>query len=296
MTVPQPFPYQGSKRKIAAEIVSFFPSSIETLIEPFVGSGAVSLCAASTRRAKNFWFNDINVPLMALWKDIIHEPLRLNQQYEELWTAQLGQERNFYDLIRDEFNRTHQTRHLLYLLARCVKAAVRYNANGEFNQSPDNRRKGMQPTRMKSNILAVSRLLRHRTQLTALDYREVLGRAQTSDLVYLDPPYQGVCQKQDPRYAQGILFDDFVAALHELNRRNIAFLVSYDGRTGTKTYGKILPESLNLTYIEINAGRSTQGTLLGHSQITFESLYLSPVLRDRLDDKPLQVRQLALAL
>jgi DNA adenine methylase len=49
--------------------------------------------------------------------------------------------------------------YFLYLLARCVKGSVRYNANGEFNQSPDNRRKGMRPDFMRSNIIAVSMLM-----------------------------------------------------------------------------------------------------------------------------------------
>ena len=44
-----------------------------------------------------------------------------------------------------EWGETGKPDLLLYLLARCVKAAVRYNASGEFNQSPDNRRRGMPP-------------------------------------------------------------------------------------------------------------------------------------------------------
>ena len=56
------------------------------------------------------------------------------------------------------------------------------------------------------------------------------------------------------------------------------FAVSYDGRTGDKTYGAPLPDSLGLTHLEIEAGRSTQSTLLGRDDITYESLYLSPEL------------------
>jgi DNA adenine methylase len=52
----------------------------------------------------------------------------------------------------------------------------------------------------------------------------------------------------------------------------------YDGRTGARQYGQILPDSLGLTHIEINAGRSSQATLLGRSARTYESLYLSPAL------------------
>ena len=67
-----------------------------------------------------------------------------------------------------------------------------------------------------------------------------------------------------------------------MNRRGIRYLVSYDGRTGDKIFGKQLPDDLNLTLIELYAGRSTQATLLGRDDVTIESLYLSPSLADEL--------------
>lgn len=294
MNVPQPFPYQGSKRKLAPTILALLPDTINTLIEPFAGSGAVSLAAAQGDKAQRFVLNDINAPLMALWAEIIHSPEQLAAQYEELWHDQLGREKAYYFQVREEFNRTRQPHYLLYLLARCVKAAVRYNTNGEFNQSPDNRRKGMRPAAMRQNILAASRLLRGKTRLLATDYREVLAQTKPGDVVYLDPPYQGVVANQDPRYVQGLSFDGLVNALADLNRRGIAYLVSYDGRTGAKMYGKPLPESLNLAHLEINAGRSTQATLLGRDRITYESLYLSPSLGKCVEQSSREPRQLAL--
>jgi DNA adenine methylase len=94
----------------------------------------------------------------------------------------------------------------------------------------------------------------------------------------MDPPYQGVCGNKDSRYLAGINFDDFVLALEQLNRKEAAFAISYDGKLGNKTFGKVLPKSLNLKKIEIEVGRSTQSTLLGKEEITIESLYLSPSL------------------
>ncbi len=41
--VPRPFPYQGSKRGIAKHILRYFPAHVHRLIEPFCGSGAVSI-------------------------------------------------------------------------------------------------------------------------------------------------------------------------------------------------------------------------------------------------------------
>lgn len=282
MKAPHPFPYQGSKRNIASDILQYFPSSINTLFEPFAGSAAISIAAAMGGRAKRFYINDLNKALVDLLKKIVDEPESIADQYKTLWTSQLDNPRLYYDDIREKFNLTGRSDYLLYLLARCVKGSIRYNANGEFNQSPDNRRKGMRPKTMRENILGVSHLLKGKLIFSSRNYRDVLELSTPDDLVYMDPPYQGVCGNRDTRYLAGIQFCEFVAELEELNNKSIKFIISYDGRTGKKMHGKKLPDHLELTHIEIEAGRSSQETLLGRNASTVESLYLSHALIDKI--------------
>jgi len=282
MGVPHPIPYQGSKRLLAADILTFFPKEPIRLIEPFAGAAAVSIAAIRARKVSSVLLNDLNKPLMELWTAIMERPLAIASAYERLWKAQQGRERKFYDLVRLKFNETHKPHYLLYLLARCVKASVRYNSDGEFNQSPDNRRLGMNPDTMRWHILAASELLKARTTISAHDYQDILRVADEQDVVYMDPPYQGVCANRDPRYSNLLNFDPFIARLRELNNRGISFILSYDGKTGEKSHGKPVPEELELHRIEIDAGRSSQATLLGRNTNTFESLYLSPALLKRI--------------
>ena len=286
MIVPHPIPYQGSKRGLSRTILAYFPDGTDRLLEPFAGSAAVSLAAAYYGKAKRFVLNDINAPLMCLWDSVINTPDTIASQYKVLWEAQRGREREYYDIVRDEFNRTHSPDCFLYLLARCVKASVRYNPRGEFNQSPDNRRKGAHPKGMTQRIVGASRLLRGKTLLLCADYRDVLASAMPGDLVYMDPPYQGVCGGRDARYVGQFSHDSFSEALSDLDGRGVYYVVSYDGRHGLKTYGEPLPSCLDLTRIEIEAGRSSQATLLGRDAKTFESLYLSPALSRRLHKPP----------
>lgn len=276
--VPQPIPYQGSKRQIAPTILKHFPNTISRLVEPFAGSAALSIAVAARRRCDRFWLNDAHAPLMRLWREIIHRPDALSDAYTQLWHDQLGREREYFDEVRDRFNQQHAPADLLYLLARCVKAAIRYNASGQFNNTPDNRRQGARPAEMAARISQASELLRRRTRLTSWDYPRVLEQCAEDDLVYMDPPYQGVCGKRDARYLPRVDHEAFCDELQKLNDRHIMFAVSYDGRTGTKTYGQPLPAALRLTHLEIRAGRSSQATLLGRSDVTYESLYLSPAL------------------
>lgn len=287
MKIPHPIPYQGSKRNLAKHILPFFPNQINTLVEPFAGSAAISIAAACYGKASQFHLNDINRPLIVLWDEIIHQPEKITDEYTRLWNDQAGRERKYYDLVRDEFNKTRKPDRLLYLLARCVKASIRYNSKGEFNQSPDNRRLGRSPEQMRDDIFAVSKLFRGRTVLASDDYQTILKSVARNDLVYMDPPYQGVCNNGDPRYySSGIEFEPFMQTLKTLNDHGISFILSYDGRTGEKAHGKTLPAELELHKIEINAGRSTQSTLLGRNDVTYESIYLSKALVERLGVHP----------
>ena len=294
--VPHPIPYQGSKRTLAPIILSYFPPHFRRLVEPFAGSAAISLATAYRRLADRFLINDAHAPMMDLWREIIDHPEELAAKYRQLWLAQLGRERGYYDVVRKKFNETHKAEYFLYLLARCVKAAIRYNGEGDFNNSPDNRRKGAHPDTMRARVMGASLLLHGRTELTACDYREVLAKCDSGDLIYMDPPYQGVCKNRDNRYCPKIEHEDFCKSLTALNDKGCMYLVSYDGRTGSRTYGEPLPRRLRLLHIEVHAGRSTQATLLGRDSDTYESLYLSPALTDAVSCRKKKRTQLELVM
>ena len=282
INIPLPFQYQGSKRNLAPRILEHLPRKMNRLVEPFAGSGAVSLACAVRGRSGEYWLNDVNRPLSELLSLIVNRPEEVANSYRSVWRDYDADHLEHFHAVRDRFNRTADPKLLLYLLARCVKGAVRYNGHGQFNQSPDKRRLGTNPERMRMNIRAVSMLLRGKSAFTSQDFREVFSSIRSADVVYMDPPYQGVCGTRDHRYSSGIVFDDFVAGLDDLNRKGVRYLVSYDGRSGDKSYGRPLPSHLNLALVEIEAGRSSQATLLGQNAVTVESLYLSEPLAEEL--------------
>jgi DNA adenine methylase len=243
MIVPQPFQYQGSKRALAPLILQYLPVTTTRLVEPFCGSAALSIATAGRGRAKEFWLNDFNAPLAKLLSLIVNSPKELGKFYTELWRDDHEDALEHYYQVRESFNRTQDAKLLLYLLARCVKVAVRYNADGLFNQSPDKRRLGTQPETMKASLNAISALMRGKTIVTSLSYENVLANVREDDVVYMDPLYQGVCGERDSRYFSGISFDDFVAQLGVLNLKNVRYLVSYDGRLGNRSYANRCPPS-----------------------------------------------------
>ncbi len=212
----------------------------------------------------------------------MNDPEKLTEEYSVIWAGQFQEKQNNIDYfykVRAEFNNGMQDpARMLFLLARIVKGAVRYNAQGGLNQSCDKRRYGTKPEMIAKNAIKISELLKGKTTFSNVDYKEILAMTKPGDLVYMDPPYQGTSNQdnsRDNRYIQGILFEEFISELEKLNRKNVDYIVNYDGMTGNKVIGKSLPKKLELYHMFINAGVSTQATLNGKKEITYESLYIS---------------------
>jgi len=279
MNPPHVIPYQGSKRKLAEQILSNVQFKIEgDFYEPFAGSAAITLAAATKNMAQGYVIGDKFSPLTKLWSKIINDPIYVSDEYSKIWHSQLDDPKNYFLQIREEFNKDNDPVKFLYLVARCVKNAIRFNASGEFNQSSDNRRLGTKPKKLESGVKKVSSLLKNKTEIVSGDFMEILSNATSDDIVYMDPPWQGTSNKKNPRYAFLLELDQLIEGLNELNLRGVPYLLSFDGTCGDKKYGKDLPEFLNLKKTWLDAGRSSQAILLGRDDVTVESLYLSPAL------------------
>ena len=297
-TTPHIVQYQGSKRNLAPQILRYIPKKFNRLIEPFAGMAAITIAVSSQNRADRYLLNDLNKPLVNILEESITNPQRLIDNYTKVWCEQLtfegGSVEHFYK-VREDFNKGNQcAANMLYLLARCVKGSVRYSSSGMFNQSPDKRRMGTNPKNLARNVYMISSLLKGKTEFMSNDYREVTKNAKSGDIVYMDPPYQGVCTSRDCRYFSGIDFNEFVDCVEDLNRRGIDFIISYDGTCGDKQYGQDLPAELGLKKVMLNAGLSSQSLLLGKKETTREALYLSRNLRNIV--VPMMNEQLSLAL
>lgn len=292
-TVPHIVQYQGSKRKLAPQILQYMPPHIKRLVEPFAGMAAISIAVANEHRADSFYINDLNEPLVNMLEAVINKPEQLLNEYSTVWNEQFsyGDDhiKHFY-IIRDRFNAGEKTpANMLYLIARCVKGSIRYGSDGKFNQSPDKRRHGTNPKNLERNVIAISNLLRDKTEFSALDYRAVFETVKQGDLIYMDPPYQGVTNSRDNRYFSGVAFNEFSKSLEVLNNKGIDYIVSYDGECGGKEYGEDLPQGLGCKKVMLNAGLSSQALLLGKKATTFEALYISEGLIPFFTPMPKQI-------
>lgn len=277
----QPFPYQGSKRSLAPTIIPLI-GTCQRVVEPFAGSAAVSIAVRSAGVAGPGLIADVNAPLMELWREILNSPDALADAYTQLWTAQQDDPKAYFNMVRDRFNESPEPADFLYLLNRIVKGALRYGRNGHMNQGPDNRRLGAKPAVVRTRLQRVSQLMAG-TEVVTAPYDEVLATVNPeTDVVYMDPPYQGTTVSRDRRYISGLDRIDFEAQLASLLNRGVRFVVSYDAVTTDSKYGEPLDSALGLTHVHVTSGTSAQGTLMGNKHMSVESLYLSPSLADNL--------------
>jgi len=279
--LPHPVPYQGSKRLLAPRVGVHVPRDVDVWFEPFAGSAAMTLWALDAEVAHHYVIADVLTPIAELWQAIIDAPASTARRYSDVWRGQRDGDRDYFILVRARYNSEADPVDLLYLICRCVKNAVRFNAAGHFTQSVDHRRLGMHPERMAAAIAGASTLMRGRTEVRRGNWLATTHDAGPRDFVYLDPPYLGTTVGRDRRYAQQLHQADLIGGLERMLARGVRFALSYDGMTGGRDYGAPLPDALGLTRLLLDAGTSAQATLSGRAERTVESLYLSPGLIGR---------------
>ena len=155
--IRSPFFYVGDKYKIISQIKQYFPSNIDTYIEPFCGGGSSFLNV----NAKKYLLNDIDFYIIELHKLFnqyknshnklfcvfetiinvyqlscsykgITVPEELKKKYIKTYYAVYN--KNSFLKMRNDFNKNKSNLNLLYLLLIYgFNHFLRFNKNGDFN-------------------------------------------------------------------------------------------------------------------------------------------------------------------
>lgn len=259
--------WSGSKRSQADTILSYFPDRYDTYFEPFVGGGSIMYACCPTKAI----CGDICEPLIALWNKIKTEPFEVSQSYAERWSKLQKDGYMTYYEIRDEFNKTKNPYDLLFLSRTCVNGLIRFNDNGEFNNSFHYSRPGIHPDKLWEIIHDWSSHIQG-VEFFCSDYRLTCKTAKEGDLVYLDPPYFHT----KGRYYGTISYNEFIDFLSDLNRRGVKYILSFDGIRGEQNYTVDIPRELFVRHEYIPSGNSTFKKIMDkEKQQVLESLYLN---------------------
>lgn len=279
-TIPSLIKWTGSKRK-QAPLIAKEVKSYNRYFEPFLGGGALLFLFAHEGAVAS----DIYEPLIALWKLIQSNPEEVISDYTEKWNAlnveykelQLnhvksadGLPKVFYN-CRDRFNKTHNPLDLNFIMRTCVNGIVRFNGEGEFNNSFHLSRQGMKPEMFAKNVRIWYERIKG-VDFECQSYEETLSQAKTGDFVYFDPPYAD----SRNRYIKDLDLHNFFCELDKLNSKNISWALSFDGSREGTNYFSDMPKELYKRKLSLSNGNSAVSKILNSKQEeVIESLYLN---------------------
>jgi DNA adenine methylase len=175
-------------------------------IEPFVGSGVVSL----NMPHPSIIIGDTNPALIALWSQIKDNPYFVDTWAWRYFTPETNTEENFYH-CRKLFNE-HNLKYgsdectlaglFLYLNKHCFNGLCRFNSKGEFNV-PYNHR--VTPPTFPRKELEHAVEVSKRMTIKNCSFVDMFKLVKKDDLVFCDPPYIPAQKNGFTKYAK----DDF---------------------------------------------------------------------------------------
>lgn len=267
MNYPAVIKWSGSKRLVAKQLSQYF-SNCETYYEPFVGGGAMMPFAKTNKGVAS----DIIPELINLWNAIKTNPKLVADEYQSRWEDLQEKGQEVYYQIRDNFNQNKNCFDFLFLTRTCVNGLIRYNKQGEFNNSFHLSRPGINPDTLRSQLVLWSKIVK-KFVFYNIDYRECLLDVKSGDFVFLDPPYGGT----KDRYTR-VEFDlnNFYNELERLNTVGAKWLLTFDGTAGKREYNYVPPKEIYKHKFTINTGNSAFTKVMNSKKDTIkESVYMN---------------------
>jgi DNA adenine methylase len=242
----------GNKQRFAHEIVSYFPSRIETYYEPFLGSGSV-LATLVPRKGVG---SDVFGPLAEIWQTLHRSPETLTRWYAERRDLVMGGDKVArYERIKASYNACPNAADLLFLCRACYGGVVRFRKADGHMSTPCGVHTPISADAFGRRVQEWHRRTQGTTFLHA-DFEEMTNQATAGDLVYCDPPYSDT---------QAILYGAQSFSLGRLFRvigackdRGVRVALSIDGtkRSGEKSCDVAVPDGLFEREALVNCGRS----------------------------------------
>jgi DNA adenine methylase len=181
--IKSPLRYPGGKSKAIKSIAPLIPD-FDEFREPFVGGGSVFVYLKQKFPNKKFWINDIYENLYHFWKELQHSPEKLIQQIQ-YWkdNSEVGKDLHKHLIENiDNFDNLNKAA-AFFVFNRITFSGT--TESGGFSNAAFNKRF------TQSSIERVKQLslILNNTEITKLDYQEVLEVDGNNVFIFLDPPY-----------------------------------------------------------------------------------------------------------
>lgn len=213
--------WAGGKTQLLDVIFQSFPTNyIDTFIEPFIGSGAVTFRMLSLFPNIKVIINDINSDLINVYRVIKNNVVELITELKLLEKEYLSQEqegrKEFFYVIRNEYNKRNSNypeisvldaSYFIFLNKTCFNGLYRVNSKNKFNVPFG---KYVNPNICNEDLLNHDSELLQRVIILNGDYSMTFKYASLDGgtLFYLDPPYKPISTTSSFNSYSADTFDD----------------------------------------------------------------------------------------
>lgn len=266
--------WSGSKRSQAEQILTYFPTEINTYYEPFCGGASMlRRLLSSDIKVNHYVCSDINKGLIDLWNLIKTNPQSITEKYSEMWhemnaTDDKEFKKQYFCKVRERYNQTHNPLDFMFIMRTTTNGMPRYNKVGDFNNSFHVTRNGIIPATLEKIVFEWSDLLnKNNVQFVHCSYDEIIP--QKNDFVYLDPPYANT----KGMYYGVIDYQKFWEYLRDLP---CDYILSFDGISGEVDNTANVPTDVYSKHEYLYSGNSSFKRTIGKSNdsIVYESIYV----------------------
>lgn len=187
--------WAGGKGQLIAQYTRFFPSRIDTYLEPFLGGGAVYFYVRQRFNPRKAILSDVNAELINAFQVVKDNCDELASGLNKL--REMHSKEHYYKtrkLDPSMLDRVDRAARLIYLNKTCYNGLYRVNSKGQFNVPFGDYKK---PSVPNVKTLRKASLLLNDAELRVMTFEGVLDLAEKDGFVYFDPPYLPLSKTAD---------------------------------------------------------------------------------------------------
>jgi DNA adenine methylase len=245
--------YPGSKSRKTKKLTSMFPEFTGTYMEPFIGSGVISIYQGEINPVREIWINDIYTDLYNLWinvrdnaDELVARCIDIRARYPKDQAETLGKTLlNEMTLLGDSGDSLDQA------VSFFVCNKISFSGVGGLSKL------AYRDTFNDGNTTKLLRISDIITNFRILntDYRDLFAESKENDFIFLDPPYdiKDMLYGPDGKIHAGFDHREFFEAVDQLKCK---WMVTYNDneqlREWYKEYNIIDEEYLYCMSFETN--------------------------------------------
>lgn len=208
--------YTGSKARVLDQILPYIGKP-KTFVEPFMGSGTVSLNVES----ENYILSDINKDVINCHNCVISHVGGVSASLKNIDAQSpdnILERKEYYYQVRSSFNSINQVAdyeraaQFIWMNKNGFNGLIRYNKSNEFNVAFGSSISGNKPEIPREDILNFRNVFLNRNKyyISTLSYRKALDNLirENTDydgmVIYIDPPYV----KSETSYSDALKYTD----------------------------------------------------------------------------------------